>query len=76
MQDYDSSGNFPFIRWDAIYFVEIAKHGYTLEQQFAFLPGLPFLMNLLSIMSGLSVEWSGILISNLSNFMSVPVLYK
>ncbi|GAA5898913.1 uncharacterized protein JCM6883_003469 [Sporobolomyces salmoneus] len=30
-----------FVRWDTVYFLEIAKDGYTKEQRFAFSPGLP-----------------------------------
>ncbi|GAA5898936.1 uncharacterized protein JCM6883_003477 [Sporobolomyces salmoneus] len=30
-----------FVRWDTVYFLEIAKDGYSREQRFAFSPGLP-----------------------------------
>src|SRR6186713_555680 len=33
-----------FVRWDTLYFVRIAMHGYQLEQEWAFQPGLPFLL--------------------------------
>ncbi|GAA6054109.1 hypothetical protein NBRC10513_006125 [Rhodotorula toruloides] len=34
----------PFVRWDTVYFVNIALEGYTQEQRAAFMPGLPGLM--------------------------------
>ncbi|BGP34421.1 ER membrane glycoprotein subunit of the GPI transamidase complex-like protein [Rhodotorula toruloides] len=34
----------PFVRWDTVYFVNIALEGYTHEQRAAFMPGLPKLM--------------------------------
>ncbi|SAM00254.1 hypothetical protein [Absidia glauca] len=37
-----------FIRWDAIYFLHIAEHGYVYEQETAFFPFLPYLANYLS----------------------------
>lgn len=40
-----------FLRWDALYFTQIAQNGYTREQEFAFMPGLPYLMRLLGMMS-------------------------
>lgn len=35
-----------FLRWDALYFLDIAQRGYTLEQHLAFMPALPLLMRL------------------------------
>lgn len=37
-----------FVRWDAIYFLHIAEHGYVYEQETAFFPLLPYLANYLS----------------------------
>jgi phosphatidylinositol glycan class V len=42
------------VRWDAVYFLDIAEHGYRNEQSTAFLPGLPFLVNLVA--DGMSKE--------------------
>ncbi|GAA5954473.1 hypothetical protein JCM21900_006818 [Sporobolomyces salmonicolor] len=34
----------PFVRWDTVYFVHIARDGYAQEQRLAFMPGLPGIM--------------------------------
>lgn len=34
----------PLLRWDAFHFGHIALHGYVYEYEWAFLPGIPFLM--------------------------------
>lgn len=46
-----------FVRWDAVYFVDIAENGYSREQQFAFFPGYPLLVYLLSCLSSF-LPWS------------------
>lgn len=38
----------PLVRWDAMYFLDIAKNGYQFEQQLAFFPLYPALMHVLS----------------------------
>lgn len=43
----------PFVRWDALYFVEIARSGYLYEQFQAFFPFLPILMRLIGTVLGL-----------------------
>ncbi|GAA5950293.1 hypothetical protein JCM3765_004492 [Sporobolomyces pararoseus] len=35
-----------FVRWDTVYFLEIASNGYTQEQRLAFFPGLPGILRL------------------------------
>ncbi|KAG6862297.1 hypothetical protein C0995_015994 [Termitomyces sp. Mi166 len=41
----------PAVRWDALHFLAIADGGYQYENQWAFLPGVPFLINLLRFQS-------------------------
>ena len=36
------------VRWDAVYFIHIAQHGYRFEQEWAFGPGFPLLVDRLS----------------------------
>jgi Mannosyltransferase (PIG-V) len=47
----DVAAGFPralnFVRWDAIYFAQIAQRGYLFEQEWAFGPGFPSLIALL-----------------------------
>ena len=36
-----------FVRWDAVYFSQIARRGYVFEQEWAFGPGFPAVVGLL-----------------------------
>ncbi len=45
----------PFLRWDSLYFADIARHGYRFEQELAFLPVWPAMLRV-----------SGFLVSNVS----------
>ncbi|KAJ4468226.1 glycosyltransferase family 76 protein [Lentinula aciculospora] len=38
----------PLLRWDVFHFAHIAEHGYVYEHEWAFFPGLPFVMRLFS----------------------------
>lgn len=39
----------PFMRWDAVHLLAIAKHGYVFELQYAFFPLLPFVSRYIAI---------------------------
>ena len=78
----------PFIRWDAIHMLAIAKHGYLFENQFAFFPLLPMVSRYLAI--GLSeycgLKWIismeplmaliGIVFTNSCHYFATVILYK
>lgn len=51
----------PFLQWDTLHFLAIAKEGYSIEQQHAFQPGNPLLLRLggqIPIHLGIRSEWS------------------
>ena len=89
--DYDTSSSilhdsdspvYQFLRWDSVYFVEIIHNGYTLEQQFAFDFGYPFLVRQISkllffVSSPMIYKTmiSGILLSNLMFILSAVLLF-
>eukprot|EP00603_Paraphysomonas_imperforata_P000753 CAMPEP_0114437064 /NCGR_PEP_ID=MMETSP0103-20121206/13803_1 /TAXON_ID=37642 ORGANISM="Paraphysomonas imperforata, Strain PA2" /NCGR_SAMPLE_ID=MMETSP0103 /ASSEMBLY_ACC=CAM_ASM_000201 /LENGTH=533 /DNA_ID=CAMNT_0001607409 /DNA_START=131 /DNA_END=1732 /DNA_ORIENTATION=- len=72
-----------FIKWDAAYFLRIARHGYEIESNFAFFPLYPMLIRVLgqgvALPTGLSDDISailaGVLISNCCFVASVAVLW-
>ncbi|KAF8453493.1 GPI mannosyltransferase 2, partial [Terfezia claveryi] len=70
-------------RWDAIYFVKIAERGYLREQEWAFGWGWTRIMGALGrgirkldIPNPYPYVFAGILLANLSHFLSVLVLYN
>ncbi|PVU91328.1 hypothetical protein BB559_004183 [Furculomyces boomerangus] len=74
-----------FTRWDSFYFINIAQKGYIHEQQNAFFPMYPLLINFLdSVLSPLrshvgeqfNLMISGIIVSNLSFIGSAIALYR
>lgn len=73
----------PFARWDAVYFVSIAKDGYQFEQQHAFFPLLPLLLRLggqlfqtfgISLLTGYVI--TGVLLVNLLHFLTIINIFK
>ncbi|KAM0786696.1 hypothetical protein ACM66B_002140 [Microbotryomycetes sp. NB124-2] len=75
----------PLVRWDTVYFVEIAKNGYTSEQQTAFMPGLPYLMRysaqfVRSFVTGVNVRdlevWTGVFWSMVASTLAIACMYR
>jgi GPI mannosyltransferase 2 len=80
LEDYDRSApESKFKRWDAVYFLSIAEHGYQHEKQHAFFPGYPGLISLLASTGGRLNEanliYSGMIVSNFSFIAAALVLY-
>jgi phosphatidylinositol glycan class V len=75
-----------FVRWDTLYFIDIALDGYATDKVTAFMPGLPLLMryagNVIMTMRGgqeLLIEdtvIAGILLAFLAGVSATLVLYK
>ncbi|KAI8929928.1 GPI mannosyltransferase 2 [Entophlyctis helioformis] len=73
----------PLMRWDAVYFLDIAENGYTFEQQFAFFPGLPLLARGLASVfawtggfcNHAATTLAGIAVSNISFVIATIALY-
>ncbi|KAI8886074.1 glycosyltransferase family 76 protein [Backusella circina FSU 941] len=75
-----------FLRWDALYFLHIAEHGYVYEQETAFFPVMPLMARIIAktILAPLhsilgtqhNLLLAGVLISNLSFILAAGALYK
>jgi phosphatidylinositol glycan class V len=67
----------PFVRWDAVYYVLIAKNGYPHPQYHAFYPLYPWLMRTLSLRKGdiYSLILTGVFVSNVCHFVAYLCLY-
>ena len=73
----------PLVRWDTVYFVQIAQRGYEHEQQTAFMPGLPLLMRWTAEFYGRdsgklpagAVVRAGVLWSGVASTLAVVCMY-
>ncbi|KAG2202461.1 hypothetical protein INT47_013077 [Mucor saturninus] len=75
-----------FLRWDALYFLHIAEHGYIYEQETAFFPVLPLLSRALThsvflplrqiLGTKYTLLLSGVTIANVSFVLAAGALYK
>ncbi|KAI0188750.1 GPI mannosyltransferase 2 [Xylaria flabelliformis] len=71
-------------RWDAIYYVQASRRGYVFEQECAFASGLPTVISFLTkVLMSFGVNQNetlepliGILVANMSHFLSALVLHK
>jgi hypothetical protein len=63
-------------RWDAVHYQRIATQGYTDEESSAFSPLFPSLVALLGARLGGNYLLAGLLVSNLSFFLTLVCLHK
>ena len=78
VRDYDlSSSNSIFLKWDSIYFIDIAKNGYTFENELAFYPGFPILIRIVKklMMLDVSYEFCSILINFVCYVVNCFILF-
>ena len=66
-----------FVRWDSGYYADIARYGYSPGgPERAFFPLYPLLNRLISNYSGLSLYWSGLLVSLVCYLGACLILYR
>lgn len=85
MQTYPIEASLPnlYVRWDSFWYLQMAQHGYSVlttwlqpgATSYAFYPVYPALIWLVSTISGLSAEWSGVLVSNTSFLVALFVIF-
>jgi hypothetical protein len=66
-----------WVRWDSGYYLRLSMQGYAENQDaLGFFPLYPLFMAGLSRISGLSLPWSGMIISQVSYLAAILVFYK
>lgn len=72
-----SSNNFfeNFINWDGRYYISIAKYGYIDPTHYAFFPGYPLVIRVLSLITG-NFPFSAVLISMTATLLACLIFYK
>jgi len=65
----------PAVRWDAIWYLQIAEHGYRTAQDAGFLPLYPLLIRIGSLFTGSAVV-AGILISLAALFVGLEIIRR
>ncbi|KAK4047518.1 ER membrane glycoprotein subunit of the GPI transamidase complex-like protein [Microbotryomycetes sp. JL221] len=65
-----------FTRWDTVYFLEIARNGYTMEQQTAFMPGLPWLTRQVALTFETNLLNTGIALTALASTIATLCMYR
>src|SRR5579884_353024 len=77
-QSFGSIGNVlaaPAVRWDALWYLKIAGHGYTVSQEAGFFPLYPLLIRAGSLLVG-SAALSGVLISLVALLVALEVIRR
>ncbi|KAI5186260.1 GPI mannosyltransferase 2 [Nematocida homosporus] len=72
----DSGWGSFLLRWDGVYFWEIAKHGYIGERATAFFPLLPWLMQAVHWATGWELSTCGVVVSNVSGWLAAEALFR
>lgn len=70
-----SYGN-KLVRWDAIYFVQMAQRGHKFEQEWAFGMGISTILSTISRGGLQSIITNGIILAHCSHFISVLCLWQ
>lgn len=64
------------LRWDAIYFYEIIKNGYSREHLMAFFPAYPYIIRYISNVFNATHLVSGVVVSNVLFVLNTLLLYR
>lgn len=64
------------VRWDAIYFVQMAQRGHVFEQEWAFGLGISTILSTISSTRLESIITNGIILAHCSHFISVLCLWQ
>lgn len=74
--EYASANFFEnFTNWDGRYYISIAKYGYVDPTHYAFFPGYPLVIRVLSLITG-NFALSAVLISMTSTLLACFIFYK
>ena len=66
----------PWARWDTVWYVDIAEHGYATYGASAFMPGFPALMRLFAPLAGGDPIAAGLLVSSVAAFFALVALFR
>lgn len=64
------------LSWDTFHFYNIAENGYLAEHTYAFFPLYPYLVRVISQITGIDTLSIGVLLSNLCFILSSVILYR
>lgn len=66
----------PLANWDGVHLVDVARHGYRFEHSYAFFPGYPLLVRLLSKSFSLDAVTTAVLLSNVCFVLAAVVVSR